>query len=87
MPSPQRFYVFFETESDYPLQTFSLLIEPQVSTRIQMQRNTYNQYQKPYSDCVVLKDGTLTEPIHNSSLYDHIAQTGYAYSRKACPLQ
>ena len=82
---PQRFYVFFENERDYPLQTFPLILESGVSTRVILQRNTYNQYQKPYSDCVVLEDDTLVEPVPNRTLYDQIVkQSGFAYSRKTC---
>ena len=85
MTPPQRFYVFFEAEDDYPLQAYPVVIEPQVSTHVILKRNTFNQYHTPYSECVVLEDGrTLVEPIQNSSLFDQVVQTGYAYSRKAC---
>ena len=49
-----------------------------------VKRNTYNQYQHPYSDCTVLEDNTLIKPLDDRSIFDRVVNTGYSYSRKLC---
>ena len=43
------------------------------------------QYEKPYSDCVVLEENRLIdESLADRSLFDQVVKTGYSYSQSAC---
>ena len=39
---------------------------------------------KPYSDCTVNDDNSLSEPLKDSSLFDFIIKSNYSYSREYC---
>ena len=82
--SPHSFNLFIETESTMPLQTSKIKLTPQIGKQIVIKRNTYNQYEHPYSECTVLEDNTLIVQLADRSIFDRVVKTGYAYSRKVC---
>ena len=78
------FNFFFESETSMPIQACNISINPKIGKQITLKRNTYNQYQHPYSECSVLEDNTLVEPLDDRSIFDRVVNTGYSYSRKLC---
>ena len=76
--------MFHDLDGDMPLQTTKIELFPNIGQNIIIKRNTYNQYQYPYSDCTVLEDNTLAVPLDDRSIFDRVVNTGYSYSRQLC---
>ena len=83
--SPQRgFYLFIENSKSYPLLSTPILLSTGYGRHIKVNKNSYNQYPTPYSDCQVLEDNTLTEDILDRSIFDMVLATNYSYTRDVC---
>ena len=80
----QTFGFFFDAERDYPGLQSQLIATPGHSYEVTIKGTRINKYPSPYSDCTVLADSTLIDPLEDSTYYDRVLRTGYSYSRAAC---
>jgi hypothetical protein len=68
-----------------PLEYFnSVNVMPGIINSIRLNRNSYSQYQYPYSDCTVLDDNTLVVPLDDPSMFELTLLTNYTYTRQYC---
>ena len=80
-----KYDVFVEASSSYPLWSNPTSIESGFGNVIYIQKNLYDQYQLPYSDCSVLPGNSLVVNFKNHSFFDQtVSAKGWPYTRGVC---
>ena len=80
----KSFFVIIDVDRSYPKQNIKHALSSHYGRYINLHRFTYNLYQRPYSDCSVLKDNTLLASLDDRSVFDLVVATGYPYTREIC---
>ena len=84
-------YVFLIDTNDDPFKNSpsAMILSPGYVTRLSVKKNVYSQFNEwpyLYSTCNVNADGTLMQPIKDSTFFDHALSTNFTYSQDSCLL-
>ena len=80
------FWLFIRNSSEYSRidSPSPYEVTPGFGTSFMIDRVFFNQLEKPFSDCTVLANNKLSEPLLNPVLFEQVASTGYDYTRETC---
>ena len=81
----KAFSLYLQTETEPPLQSMPIALNPRSGKSVTVRQKTYEQYYKPYSDCVVLeKNNELIGTLADRSIFVMTVANNRTYSQNEC---